>query len=244
MLSVASFMSASAAESFKLSVNSEWPPYSIGTGKAADGILPKLVREIVEKRMGIEVAVFGSPWKRAQIFVKSGKLDALVTVPTEGRLGYTERSRNILYEFEMRATVKTGSEAHGRLASNPDVDTIRSLKVCDLVGNAWAGRFYKKHAIEFYRLPDAETCLRLIDRGRMDVMIQPMAVALHEIRKLDLGNRLTTLGKTFGGMRFALLVSKKSPFANAFIGKFDRTVDDMIRDGSLVRLIDRLRGQD
>lgn len=234
--------SSAASEEFKISVNSEWPPYSVNVGKGAVGILPSLMQEIIQSRMNITVSSIGSPWGRAQKLVETGKLDALVTVPTAGRLEYANRSKEIVYSFEMRAVVKSDSIAHQRLSAATDIETVRPLRVCDIAGNAWAERFYEKNNITFYAAPNVETCLRMIDRKRMDILIQPYAVTLSELRKAGLADRLTVLEKPFGGMEFALLVSKNSPFSQNFIADFDQAVREMKRDGSYDRLVSRLRG--
>ena len=49
------------SETIKLSYNSEWAPYSLGLGPSVGGVLPELLREIIEKRMGISVYQNGGP---------------------------------------------------------------------------------------------------------------------------------------------------------------------------------------
>lgn len=232
---------ANAEETLKLSVNSNWAPYSATQKGVSDGILPALVREIVETRMGVKLVTHGYPWGRAQKLVENGNLDALVTVPTDARLKFAERSEGTVYKFEMRAAVKSDSTAHNKLAASTTIDTVKHLRVCDILGNGWAERFYERHNIAFYAASNVSTCLRMIDNGRMDVLIQPYAVALHEIKKAGLENKLTVLQEPFGGMAFTLLVSKKSKHGGAFMKRFDATLDAMKKDGSYDRIVERLR---
>ena len=91
------------AAELKVAVNSDWPPFSYGTGKTAKGILPDLMKEIVSGKMGIDVVNVGYPWARTQRMVETGQLDAMITVPTEGRLKYANSSEELVYTVEMRS---------------------------------------------------------------------------------------------------------------------------------------------
>ena len=79
---------SAGAEPIKLAYNSDWLPYSFSVGKSVAGILPDVMREIIEKRMSQRIVQTGSPWKRVQLQDKKGLADAFVTVPTMTRLTY------------------------------------------------------------------------------------------------------------------------------------------------------------
>jgi len=87
-LLAAAVATTAQAQNLKLSYNSDWPPYSAGPQTSVAGILPELMREIVEVRMGLGASHHGAPWNRAQGEVEKGRLDAFVTVPTAARLKY------------------------------------------------------------------------------------------------------------------------------------------------------------
>ena len=92
--------------------------------------------------MGRAVSHVGAPWKRAQKMVEAGRADAFVTVPTDVRLAYTDSSRNVVFTFEQRAFVKKGGAAEMALMEDPSLASIAKLRVCDILGNGWAIRFY------------------------------------------------------------------------------------------------------
>ena len=202
------------------------------------------MHEIVAKRMNQPIAQYGAPWSRAQRYVQVGDLDGFVTTPTAERLEYTLRSKNIVYKFEMRAVVKRGSKAHELLRAAPGIASIMKLKVCDIAANSWAQRFYGKHEIRFREAARVYSCLKRIKRGRSDVLIQPSAVAVKEIVDAKMQKDVIVLPHVFGGMEFALMVSKRSPYASGFLEKFDRTLSQMKQDGSFDRILARLHGED
>ncbi|MBT3916911.1 MAG: transporter substrate-binding domain-containing protein [Rhodospirillaceae bacterium] len=229
------------AEPVKLSYNSDWPPYSSGVGKSVAGILPNVMREIIEKRMGFRVLQTGSPWKRVQLQVKKGLSDAFVTVPTKTRLDYAYSSNNIVYSLEMRAIVKKDSTAHDSLKNDPGIQTFNKLRVCDILGNGFAKNFYGKHKIDYMTASNVQACLRMENIGRADVLIQPMATATSAIKSFGLEKVLITLPKIYAQMDFTLLLSKKSNLGAGFIKKFDAALTQMKKDGSYNELLLRLR---
>ncbi len=230
------------AQEISISYNSDWPPYSHGLRGEVAGILPRLLDELIGMRLGYAVRHNGAPWKRAQRLVEQGKLDAFVTVPTTARLKYAKRSASIVYSMEMLASVKRFGEAHKKLGAKPTIDTVRTMRVCDLLGNGWAEQFYAKHKVEYFKASNAADCLRLISRGRADVIIQPAAVAVAEIMAAGLKDKIATLPTAYGALKFALLVSAKYEGADELLARFDELVERMRSDGSYGRLIANLRG--
>jgi len=230
------------AQEISISYNSDWPPYSHGLRGEVAGILPRLLDELVGKRLGYTVRHNGAPWKRAQRLVEQGKLDAFVTVPTPARLKFSKRSASIVYRMEMLASVKRFSEAHKKLGANQTIDTVRTMRVCDLLGNGWAEQFYAKHNVDYFKAANAADCLRLISRGRADVIIQPAAVAVAEIKAAGLKDKIAILPTAYGALKFTLLVSSKFEGADALLTRFDELVERMRGDGSYGRLIANLRG--
>ncbi len=225
---------------FKVAVNSDWPPFSQGQGKAASGILPDLIKTILFKHMGMDAVIIGYPWARTQEMVKQGNLDAMITVPTPTRLGYANSSREVVYTVEIRSITKRGSFAEKTLLSSPEVSTLRTLRYCDILGNGWGDQFTKKHGIVPIIASNVTSCLRMTEKNRVDVLLQSSAVAMREIGAANLVDKLSVLPKTYGKMEFTLLLSKKSTFGSKFLGEFDDAVRSMKADGSYDALINRL----
>jgi len=238
---VFSFDGAQAAE-LKVAVNSDWPPFSHGSGKTAKGILPDLITGIVSKKMGVDVVNVGYPWARTQRMVETGQLDAMITVPTAGRLKYANSSEQIVYTVEMRTVARRGGPVEKTLLASPGIKTLQSLRYCDIRGNGWGKNFTEKNNITPLIASKVSACLRMVSKDRVDVTLQSSAVALLEIAAAKLGQELTVLPTVYGKMEFTLLLSKKSVLGNDFLNRFDETVKSMKADGSYDALIARLHG--
>ncbi len=231
------------AEPIKLSYNSDWAPYSSGVGKTVRGILPDLMSEIIENRMGLNIEQSGTAWKRVQLKVEKGLADVFITVPTAKRRNYSHSSEGIVFSLEMRAVVKKGGVAHKSLKSNPNINTFHTLRVCDILGNGFAQNFYGKHKIKFITASNVKACLRMENINRADVLIQPLAIVSSAIKSSKLDGFLITLPNVYAKMDFTLLLSKKSSIGPEFIQKFDATLAQMKKDGSYEALVQKLRAK-
>ncbi|MGB0696634.1 MAG: substrate-binding periplasmic protein [Rhodospirillaceae bacterium] len=232
------------AQDLSLAYNSAWPPFSEGRGAEVGGILPGLLNEILETRMGLSVVNEGVPWAQAQAFVRRGSVDVMVTVPTEKRLAYSRASSETVFTLTMRPTVRRGSAAHDQLGSAPVVETLRGLAVCDISGNGWAETFYAANDILYSTASDVPECLERIAADQADVIVQPPEVVVNLLRDMDptVAETLVTLPGTFAEMEFKLLLSQKSDKGEAFLAEFDATVAAMRADGSYDTVLQGLSG--
>ena len=140
-LALATSAPAARAADMKVAFNSDWAPYSMGAVGDVQGILPELITELVSNQLGVPVEIIGYPWARVQHLVEQGHADAFITMPADSRLQYALTSREVAYTVDMRATVKRGSAAEALLRESPSVESLRSLRTCDILANGW-GKAY------------------------------------------------------------------------------------------------------
>jgi polar amino acid transport system substrate-binding protein len=218
----------------------KWAPLSVGDGESVSGILPTLLNTIIAKEIGQPVRHLGVPWKRAQSMMRSGQADAFITTPTATRLKFTERSKNPIYSLAFRAFVHKENTTITQRQGDTNHAVLRTLKVCDVLGNGWVETFYVPNNIPFQFVPIIDNCLKMVARGTMDVVIHPTAVTLKAVVRLKLANEVIMLPKTYPSPQFAFMISKKSPFYGKFLTVFDDTVTAMKKDGTFNQLITRL----
>ena len=230
-----------AAQTIVMSYNSDWPPYSSGAGPRVEGILPALMTEILANRMGLTVRNVGYPWKRVQSSVKAGQVDAMVTVPTDPRLAYTHRSRNIVYSLNMVLAVPVGSASFQALRASPTAATLKRFTPCDILGNGWGKRFFASNDIKPVIATKVVSCLRMVAKGRVDASLQAEAVLRRAIPSAGLEREISIIPDPLGAMDFTLLVSKKSQLKSDFLQRFDTLLDNMKSDGSYDTLVAGLR---
>jgi len=230
----------SGAKTLKVGFNSDWAPYSVGSAGSVEGILPDLIREILTKQMGVPVDVVGYPWARVQHLVETGEVDAFVSVPTTQRLQYALSSSESVYNVEMRTTVMRGSPVEKRLRDNHQPDALKALRYCDILGNGWGKAYAAQHGLKPIIVSKVINCLRMVQKGRADAVLQSRVVTDREIAAQNIGGDLVTLPTVYGKMTFTLLLSKKTAVGQGFVNRFDKTLRRMKADGSYAELISRL----
>ncbi len=227
------------AEPFVIAYNSDWPPYSIGYGDTVRGILPDLLEELIGRRMGMQVAHVGYPWKRVQEAVRNGEVDAMITFASDERKGYAHASPSIVYTLKQRPVVKKGSAVETALLHSPTPDELRKHTVCMMIGDGWSTTYYRKLEVEPITARNAQACLRMVASDRADIFLHPEAVVIAHLQAIDTLHRLTHLPTVFEKMEFSLLVSKQSPQGTEdFMNGFEQVLADPRRDQALEKLID------
>lgn len=244
LLGVVFWSNDGKADAFKITYNADWPPYSSGSMEKVRGILPDLLNEIIGKRMGYTLRHGGYPWKRAQAQVESGAWDGIVTFPSTRRLTYTISSKNIVYTLIQRPVVLKGSIAEQTLTNNTNIEQLKNMRVCMMIGDGWSKNFFVANNIPFISATDTQACLRMVARGRTDVFLHPEAAVNMNAHEANLKDELSHLPGIFGTMGFTLLLSKKSRYANTdFMERFDDVLETMSNDGSLELLIKNLNSK-
>ncbi|WP_163833726.1 substrate-binding periplasmic protein [Spartinivicinus ruber] len=232
-----------AAKEIKIAYNSDWPPYSYTDKRdgVVKGILVDLLDSLFIEQIGIKTANFGFPWKRVQSEAKAGLMDAFITVPTQQRLEYALRSRNIVYTIKMQAITRQNKELISQINRVQTVYGLNAFNVCEIIGNGWGYRFWQQHNVKFLPVPKVSNCLLLIDRARADLMIHPLAVGSAEIARLELNKKLIILPKVYGEMKFTLLLSKRSAqYGQALVDQFDQTIDKLQSEKAYQPLLDTI----
>jgi polar amino acid transport system substrate-binding protein len=213
--------SSKAKNLFTISYNQAWPPYSMGEGDRVQGSVVDSVSDFIENNFELNVVSYGFPWKRAQSSVKKGDIDAFVTVPTKERLEYAYSSESVVYKIELVAITRDKNPNLEKISNIVDTTEFRKYDVCDNAGNGWGKRFHEKNKINYYSTVNLESCLGMIQAGRMDVTIQSKYAVAELLKKNPKLKNLKILPIVYGTMEFTLLISKKSKYGLDFIKEFD-----------------------
>ncbi len=224
---------------FKIAYAESWAPISVGSANTITGILPRLMESIIHERMGIPVQHIGFPWARAQQAVKSGEVDAFITTPTVERLEFARASQSIVFPLRFQPIVRIGSEEELGFKSEIDITTtLKSKRYCDVLGNGWAKEFYRKKNLRYQTVPTLDVCLKHLVQKQTDIIIHAEPVAANFIKELQLDAQVRILPIIMDSSpEFPLLVSRESPFGQAFINNFDETLSDMKNEGEWEILI-------
>lgn len=192
---------------------SSWAPYIYKdkNGKA-NGLYIDILTEIFETEMGLSLEYKELPWKRAQMNVKYGQADLLVTVPTKERLEYTVQSDLPVMELFLYVYTYTG---HPKLS---EINTIKSgldVKKLGLVpvtnrGNSWHQMNIDSFGVNTYYVTEEENAFMVLAHRRADITIEPIYAGSYLINNLGLSSKIVPTKARFGPILFHLLLSRKS----------------------------------
>ena len=225
-----------------------WPAiYRSGEGAPA-GIFNDILTEVF-KRLGIPLKKAVYPWKRAQMMVKNGEADGMVTVYTKERAAYTVATEPIWKIGETLFFRRDNPRACEILKVNSFED-MRSFTLVDIQGAGWTEEQYRIHGIKnVIWVPDADSALNAIAAGRADIfiMFDLNAYKLLAQKRAQKGplaegfQNIITIMPTFAKLPFRLLIRKDSPYAS-LVDDINRVLEEMKRDGTMERIRQKYAG--
>lgn len=222
---------------FRIAYNSSWPPYSSQRESVAVGILPDLMNELLDRRLGLAVEHVPLPWKRAQAVVWAGEADAFVTVPTAERreLGLIgiEPAIRLRLQPVIAADARDLEDGLLRLGANFN---WKGRRFCHNAGSGWHTAYAAAHGIEPFIARDVDTCVRMIAAGRVDGMIQAKAVARSSLHKFGLRDRVKLVATDIESWDFHLILGRSVPEGDVLLSRLDRLLRDMRASGDLERI--------
>jgi len=231
-----------AQEAFIWNDDEDYKPfiYKDQNGEAK-GVFKEIMLEAF-KRMNIPLKYNLYAWKRTQKYVKEGKADGMITVPTKERLKFLKATDPIIIVEEKIFTRK----------DNPKIDKIMKIKsieefnnfiVVDYIGAGWAKEHYKnlKHVIW---VPKNTNALLMIANKRADIYMSNEFIAISTIKKLikqypqykENLKKIIACPHVFEKFKFSLLIRKDSKFVN-IIPKFNKVLKEMKKDGTYDKIL-------
>jgi len=142
-----------------------WPPYTMIKDGQASGIDVETARELCG-RLGIEPKFREFPWKRALKYMKTGKVDALLT-PRRTR----EREEFIYYPSEpMRIEKAVLLARKGSGIKATGLEELRGKRVGVVRGYAYAPELDSNQEIERIVCNDDEQLVRILAKGRVPLI--------------------------------------------------------------------------
>ncbi len=206
------------------------------------GFFVDIIREALEKRMGVSVAMEVFPWKRCQSMVESGEADMIATIPTDERLSYSVPVNQPIWIKKYRVYTYRNHPAMERIRRLYGIADLRreGFSVLSYLGNSWSETALKGTGIPVVNANSVESMYRMLVAKRADILVEDPLLAAPMIRSLSLEDALVLTEGIAEETSFHLLIGKKSSFV-PLVDRIDRTLKAMLSDGSLASMLDRYR---
>ncbi len=182
----------------------------------AKGLEVEIVSHIM-KQLGIEVEHKFYPWKRAQIMVERGKVDAMMTTPTKKRFQYAIFGKENALPNYWNIFIKKGNTTLAQsVAEFQGLEDLKGYKLVDFIGNGWSAAFLKKtEGYKIHEVSKLEQLPILLAKGRGDILINSSTWINWWAEKQGVSDQLEehqTDGWPWTRFHFVFMVSRKSPW--------------------------------
>jgi len=202
------------------------------------GVLVDIAREVFENELGLKLVCIERPWKRAQLEVKNGTSDFMVTVSTEARNAYALASQQAFYSLPLFVYTYSGHRqmaAIHKIRSAGDIRALRLRSVSNL-GNGWHKDNIDAAGICTHYVGTDENVLLFLANKRADIMIDALIPTNYLIRKMGLDKSIVLTRSRFSRVDLHLLLSRKSRFAS-WMPKIDAAFANVRKKGRIASII-------
>lgn len=194
----------------------QWKPMIyIDEKKEGQGVMADIAREVFEDGMGLKLLYNERPWSRAQLEVKNGDTDFIITVPTPERRGYALVSAQPFYSLSFYIYTYRGHEKLdkiNRIKTAADIKDLNLVPVTNL-GNGWHKQNIDIHGINTHYVGKEKHILLFLANRRADIMIDVRLPTDYLIKKHGLSRKIMRTQARFRSIDFHLILSRKSLFA-------------------------------
>jgi polar amino acid transport system substrate-binding protein len=203
-----------------------------------EGFFYEIIMEAVENRMGIHTQWFQMPWKRCQNQVRSGKFDAMITVPTAERLAYCDTHPDPFFVKELKIFTYNG---HKRIDEIQKIGSLTDIKkggytVITYSGNGWHKDNITALGIPFFETSEVHNVWKMLAARRGDLVIEwPVGVET-ALDKDGMTDKIVETRVSLESMPFHLLVNTQSGYKHILV-EFNGIIKQMLDDGTINKII-------
>ena len=225
-----------------------WPAIFRGEDGKPAGIFNDILTEVFA-RLEIPLKKSVYPWKRAQLLVKNGDADGMVTVYTKERKTFAVATDPVWEVGESLFFRRDNPNACKILKVNSFND-LKGLTLVDTMGSGWTKDNFDAHGIKnVIWVPDVDSAFNMLAKGRADAFIMFNLNAYNILsrkraREIDTEggfHNIVAITPTFATLPFQLLIRKDSPFVNR-IPDINKVLKDMEHDGAIQRIHQKYAG--
>lgn len=187
------------------------------------------------RRARVDFTCEALPWRRAQMMVRLGEQDAMVTLATPERAEYSVAIEDTLYHLPLHAFTSATHPQREALARLRRISELKSWQVLSYLGDGWTQSHLEPAGVSVAWSRDLATVLNQLAVQRGDLTIAAEVEAMPVINALGLADQLVLLPNVFDTLEFKFLMSKQSPHLDK-LPAIAAAIRSMREDGTIDRL--------
>ena len=210
-----------------------FPPLSYIDNGVLRGTSPRIIEELLNKRLQLNVTHHAYPWARAQSMVQHGEADGFVSAATPVRLEYTVASTEPLLQARLGAYARVDHPQFAKYLKFQANTDLAGLKLGSILGNSWTKATLGSQHVEYVR--DREQAFRMLLAGRLDMFVEVEDLAEPALKALGLDDGIKAIPLVVATDDVKVCIGKHSPLV-ARMREIDETIRAMRKDGTMARL--------
>jgi len=224
--------SATADESYHF-VSGEFKPFT-SEQMTNGGLTTEIIQKVV-KNMGKTMNVSYLPWRRGHLKTLKGDFFGIYPYSkNDERLKVWNYSLP-LYELEEIIFVKKSRNFN--YTKNTD---LQDLSICKPIGYNLFGlkKLYDEGLIKLERPPDLDSCFRMLNLDRVDLVITNPNTAWSKINGLGLdASKFSQIDKPFEKISHHLIIPKSNSGGKGFLEGFDKVLARLKAEGKIKKIL-------
>ena len=225
-----------------------WPAIYRGKDGKPAGIFNDVLTELFA-RLDIPLKKSVYPWKRAQLLVKNGKADGMVTVYSKERKVFTVATE-VVWEIGETLFYRRDNPKACKMLKVNSFSDLKDLTLVDTQGSGWTKEKYEAYGVSnVIWVPSISSAFNMLAKGRADAFIMFNLNAyniLSQKRLLDDSlsegfQSIVAITPTFANLPFRILIRKDSPFVKR-ISDINNVLKEMKTDGTYQRIRQKYAG--
>jgi len=227
-------LSATEDESYHF-VSGEFQPFT-SEQMTNGGLTTEIIQSVVEN-MGKTMKVSYLPWKRGHLKTLNGDFYAIYPYsknPERLKIWHYSEALYELEEIFFRLKGKTFD-----YTSNSD---LQGLTVCKPTGYNLFGlkKLFEEGLIKLERPPDLKSCFRMLNIGRVDLVMTNATTAWSMIDSLGLdAAKFDQVDKPFEKINHHLIIPKSNLSGKSFLKGFNDVLTRLKAEGKVQNILDK-----
>jgi polar amino acid transport system substrate-binding protein len=229
------FCTQTSAEQTLLKVGyADYRPYSYSLNGKAAGIEVDVLNAVAA-RLNIKIHHQVLPWKRVQMMVEGGALDAYVAVKTPARSKYTVAGKQSIALGKVSFFVHKDNY---KKVTSLTLQDIQQLRLGAINGSGWAKKNLNEENVHYLSSMNALTQMLVLKR--IDGIAENSFILADYLKRYDLKKDIKEIELDLPSLKLVMLISKFSPFASK-IEQIDAVLKDLHAEGVIQNIFDEYR---
>lgn len=212
----------------------DYRPYSFSESGHPTGIEVDVLNQVAE-RLNFKIHHEILPWKRVQMMVEHGKLDAFVAVSTPDRTKYAVAGKQSIALGNVSLFVRKD-----RFSSVDSfiLEDLKKLRLAAIRGSGWAKKNLKVISVRYVNSMDTVTQMLVL--SRVDGVVENSFILADYLKQHDLKREIKEIEIDFPPLKLVILVSKLSVFSSK-VGQIDMTIQKLHSEGVIDQIYNKYR---